>query len=388
VDTQFLPRLAKGMKAWVEPSQEQPHHRAFNGHLEPITGVAVSNDSRTIVSVSDDRTARIWERGGQRELRILHHPVGLRSVACTPKGAAANYCATGGADGNIRLYDLAAGSDQPLLVFDGKHRLPVTCIAFNKDGTICATGSEDREIRIWDVATGQLKFKLTDHNGPVTSLQFTPQDQLVSAAKDNSMILWNLSAGPPIKIFPRRSDYVTTLGVSPDGKRVLFNPSESKALRVLSLPDGLYEGMIRNLSGGSGFRTLALFSPDGRFILAGEGSESRLQLWTAPTDGSRAAEIRKLALDDPSTVTCAAFAPDASFVVAGTKDRQVLAWGPLPSEKEVGIPAVISNIDRAVDQGNRPQVRIVAEFENPKGPDGVGKLMHGGTVNLVIPPAK
>ena len=75
-------------------------------------------------------------------------------------------------------------------------------------------------------------------------------------------------------------------------------------------------------------------------------------------------------------------------VVAGTKDRQVLAWGPLPSEKEVGIPAVISNIDRAVDQGNRPQVRIVAEFENPKGPDGVGKLMHGGTVNLVIPPAK
>jgi hypothetical protein len=36
-----------------------------------------------------------------------------------------------------------------------------------------------------------------------------------------------------------------------------------------------------------------------------------------------------------------------------------------------------------VDQGNRPQVRIVAEFDNR-----VGKLMHGGTVNLVIPPAK
>jgi WD40 repeat protein len=157
------------------------------------------------------------------------------------------------------------------------------------------------------------------------------------------------------------------------------------------LPDGLHEGLIRNPSNTSGFRTLALFSPDGRFVLAGEGSEGRLQLWTAPSENSRSFEIRKLALDDASTVTCAAFAPNGSFVVAGTKDRQVLAWGPLPSEKEVAdfrIPAVISNIDRAVEPGGRPQARIVAEFTNPKGPDNTGLLMHGGIVNLVIPPAR
>jgi WD40 repeat protein len=391
VDTQFLPRLAKGMKAWVEPSQEQSHHDPFVGHLESITGVAVSQDSRLIVSVSDDRTARVWDRGSQRERQILNHPVGVRSVACTPKGAAANYCATGGADGSIRLYDLNAAPDQPPPAFDGKHRGAVNCIAFNKDATICATGGEDHEIRIWDVASRKLKFKLTDHHGGVTSLQFTPQDQLVSAAKDNALLLWNLSAGPAEKPFPRRSGYVSVLGVSPDGKRVLYDPAESKSLRVLSLPDGLHEGLIRNPSNTSGFRTLALFSPDGRFVLAGEGSEGRLQLWTAPSENSRSFEIRKLALDDASTVTCAAFAPNGSFVVAGTKDRQVLAWGPLPSEKEVAdfrIPAVISNIDRAVEPGGRPQARIVAEFKNPKGPDGEGLLMHGGIVNLVIPPVK
>jgi len=74
--------------------------------------------------------------------------------------------------------------------------------------------------------------------------------------------------------------------------------------------------------------------------------------------------------------------------VAGTKDRQVLAWGPLPSDQEVAdfrIPAVISNIDRALD-ASRPQVRIVAEFVNPKDKDGVGLLMPGGIVNLVVPP--
>src|SRR5262249_7773135 len=162
-------------------------------------------------------------------------------------------------------------------------------------------------------ASGEVKFKLTDHRGPVTSLHFTPQDQLVSAAKDLDVKLWNLSAGPPVKTFPRRSGSVTALGVSPDGKRVLYDPSESKAFRVLSLPDGLHEGIIRNPSGTAGFKTVALFSPDGRFVLAGEGPEAHLELWTAPTSRERAFEVRKLATDEPTTVTCAAFAPDGSF---------------------------------------------------------------------------
>jgi len=159
-------------------------------------------------------------------------------------------------------------------------------------------------------------------------------------------------------------------------------------LRVLSLPEGLHRGIIRNPPGSEGFKTLALFSPDGRFVLTGESTEGSLQLWTTPTENSRAFEVRRLTLADPSSVTCAAFAPDGSFVVAGTKDRLVLAWGPLPTEKEVAefrIPAVISNIDRALDAGGH-QVRIFAEFTNPKGPDGVGMLMPGSSVTLVVPP--
>lgn len=394
VDVQYLPRLKRGTNVLVEPNQDQPHHQPFIGHLQPITGVAVGKDSKTIVSVSEDRTARVWKRGGGREQRVYDAGVALRSVACTPKDAAANYCAVGATDGTVRLYDLDADTDQPLRSFDGesKHRRQVNCIAFNKDGTICATGGDDREIHVWDVATGQLKFKLTDHHGPVTSLQFTPQDQLVSAGKDNAVMLWGLSADarPPEKIFPKRSGDVPVLGVSPDGKRVLYDPWQSKVLRVLSLPDGLHEGMIRNPSGTDGFKTLALFSPDGRFVLTGETTEGRLQLWTAPTESTRAFEVRRLTLADPSSITSAAFAPNGSFVVAGTKDRQVLAWGPLPSEKEVAdfrIPAVISNIDRALDGGGH-QVRIFAEFINPKGPDGAGILTPGGMVTLVVPPAK
>jgi WD40 repeat protein len=389
VDIQYLSQLNRGMNVWVERDHDQPHYRPFVGHLEPITGVAVSKNSNSIVSVSEDHTVRAWPLSGHE--RVWDAGVGLTAVACTPNGSASNYCAVGTTDGTVLLYDLDGDSDKPLRVFDkdSKHRRKVNCVAFNKDGTICASGSVDREIHIWDVASGQLKQKLTDHKGPVTCVQFTPQDQLVSVGEDKAILIWNLGpeAKSPAKI-PTRSGDVPILGVSPDGKRVLYDPHQSKVLRILSLPNRQNEGIIRNPSGEDGFKTLALFSPDGRFVLT--GSEGRLQLWATPTENTRACEVRSLTLADPSSITCAAFSPDGKFVVAGTKDRQVVAWGHLPSEKEVAdfrIPAVISNVGKSVEGGSR-KVRIEVEFKNPEGPDGHGLLMPGGIVTIVVPPAK
>src|SRR5262249_44999584 len=151
---------------------------------------------------------------------------------------------------------------------------------------------------------------------------------------------------------------------------------------------GPNEGIIQNPSGMDGFKTLALYSADGKLVLTAGGPDGRLQLWSAPAAGSRAMELRHLVSSDRSPVNCAAFAPDGSFVAAGNKDRQVHIWGPLPSEKDIAefqIPGVISNIDHALD-ASANQVRIFAEFDNPKNPkDESGLLMPGGTVTLVIP---
>src|SRR5262249_24556206 len=95
VDAQHWQSLAVGTPVWVEPTQLKKHKAPFIGHLQPISGVAVSKDSRTIVSVSEDGTARVWVRGGVRERNILDAGVGLRSVACTPKDSASNLCLVG-----------------------------------------------------------------------------------------------------------------------------------------------------------------------------------------------------------------------------------------------------------------------------------------------------
>ena len=212
-------------------------------------------------------------------------------------------------------------------------------------------------------------------------LHFTPQSQLVSAGRDNAVRVWTLGTqgGRLESTLDRRSGDVAWPGVSPDGRHLLLD--QGKALRLLTLKDRRTECVLENAAEASQFSTFALFSPDARLMLTAGAAEGRLQLWNGPTATARAHEVRRLVTREPSTPTCAAFAPDGSFVVTGTQERQVLVW-PLPGAGERGRPltARVSLVEPAVDSSAR-QVRLWAEVTNPEG-----KLLPGTTVTLTAYP--
>ena len=149
-------------------------------------------------------------------------------------------------------------------------------------------------------------------------------------------------------------------------------------LRLLSLPGGRTEGFL-SAAGAANFTTFALFSPDGRLILTTGSAEGRIQLWRAPGDTSRGQQLRQFIAADGSPATCAAFAPDGSFVVTGTRSRQVLVW-PLPSPQEIDqqLTAEVTLIEQALESSAR-QVRVWAELPNPGC-----RLLPGGTVTMIV----
>ena len=381
---EYLPRLQRGMTVILEPSRSESPEATLLGHLQEITAVAVgANKVRpVVVSGSEDGSVRIWHRDSRHEQRVLWHPAPVRAVACSPS-AAPSWCLTGAADGTIRLYDLDTAVDRPVRTFPEQHQGAVTCLAFSPDGKACVSGGEDREIFLWDPATGERRFRFPEgHQAAVTSLQFTPQGQLVSAGRDNTLRIWTVGTqGARLETtIDRRSGEVAWPGISPDGRHVLLDQGQS--LRLLTLKDRLTECVLENSAEATQFSTFALFSPpDGRLILTAGAAEGQVQLWRAPTATTRPYELRQFVNRERSPATCAAFAPDGSFVVTGTKDRKVLIW-PLPTAKEIEeqLPAELTLVERAVESSSR-QVRIWAEVANPDG-----RLLPGTTVTLAIYP--
>jgi WD40 repeat protein len=389
VEKQYIPSLwpiphGSG-KVLVEAAQADHPTFTLSGHLQEVTGVAVARDGKTIASSSADGTVRLWSakvNGITSEQQVLHHPTPARAVACTPPGAEHNYAVSGTADGKLYIWDLDSKSGEPLKELTG-HRRAVNCIAFSPNGKWFVSGGDDMEILLWETASGEPLYHFPGgHRAGVTSVQFTPQAQLISSGRDNTLRVWDVGTkGAVLKArntIDRRSGDVTALGASPDGRRVLFD--QGKALRLLSLPDLLTTGVLQNTTSAMNFNTFALFSPDSRLILTAGLPEGRLQLWEGPSESNRGCEIRQLVPGDSSPATCAAFSPGGSFIVSGN-DRQVMVW-PVPSKAEVDrqLTAQIMNIERSVE-GEGRKVRITAEMENPEN-----RLLKGDNVNLVIYP--
>jgi WD40 repeat protein len=381
-ELQYLPYLEKGKKIIIEPTSKVWFKQMFVGHLQAVNGVAVGADVNdpTVVSASEDTTARVWSRGTRQEKMVLRHPAAVRAVACSPAGSRINLCVTGSADGFARVWDLSKDAGQQPVVTQERHKGPIYSVAFTPDGNYFATGGDRAEICIWRTNTGELKYRFpAGHLSAVTSLQFLPGMQLLSTGKDNSILLWKLteeSAKLDATRFDRRGGTVSSIGASPDGKHVLFD--KGTQIQVLSLPEGKTEGVLQSAGNGN-FTATALFSPDSNLILTASGS-SAVQLWRAPTDATRAYETRQYMTAGPTTTTCGAFAQDGSFAVTGTNDGVVYVW-PVPAKEEFEKPleAEITRVDNVLDGQNKS--KISAEMVNPGG-----KLIPGTKANMVLYP--
>jgi WD40 repeat protein len=386
LNVEYARKLEPGKEVVVEPIQRESYEQAFRGHLQDITAVAVSKDL-LIVSASGDSSVYVWDRKQVHQARgMLAHPGKTFAVCCTPPGAEANLCLTGGEDGVGRIWDLDqfkkknSQATEPVRELRDGHHKPINCVAFGPGGKWCATGADDSMICVWDVEAGKRIQTLVGHRGRVTSLQFLSERQLLSAAGDRSLIVWDLSTeGAPRVAMKRdtRGGEVSQLGAHPNGKQVLFD--KGKEIQLLSVPDAQFTGSLQNSSGAMTFTTMALFSPDGKLILTNGADDGRLQIWRAPTSRTRGYELRRLIWTSPAT--CGAFAPDGSFVVTGSKDGLVLVWS-LPRKElvEKQLTARIISVDSSLEDSTG--VLVHAEMENPNN-----MLYIDDRVTLVLYPS-
>jgi serine/threonine protein kinase len=259
----------------------------FRKQVGWITGVGFLSDSARLLSAGHDRSLRLWDAATGKELRQLPPHAGpVYRLAVSSDGRHA-LTSTAGA---LSLWDLDAGREVRQLKGHGGG---AGGIAFSPDGRriiACLGDTRDTRVWLWDVATGQEIRQLAVPDQPsITSLAVSPDGRQVlmsclnaglrlldlesgqevrpvrerlrlaaavflpggrqilavrgssrqegsrKIVEDVAVQLWETETGRELHRFEVFSDVVTSLAISPDGRRALCGGGDG-SITLLDLP--------------------------------------------------------------------------------------------------------------------------------------------------------
>jgi len=231
-----------------------------------------SPNGQTVLTVSGDRTPKLWDAATGTLRARLEHDKASWGAVFSPNG---RWVVTDSYDGNVRMWETATG--QLRLLMAG-HQNTIYDESFSPDGQMLATGSRDRTAILWDLRTGRLKYRFDGFDGRVPRVAFSPDGKLLAAKggyNHHVVKLWNVLTGGLLLTLPLpgRKDDIEEVVFSPDGLELMT--SSDKTVIVWNLRNGELLATLEHA------RTPAIFSPDGNQVAARDGDKSAI-LWDVP----------------------------------------------------------------------------------------------------------
>jgi periodic tryptophan protein 2 len=257
------------------------------GHFDSMNTIAYSPEGQRIVTAADDGKIKVWDvNTGFCIVTFTEHMGGVSACEFAKRG---NVLFTASLDGSVRAWDLIRYRN--FRTFTAPSRLSFSSLAVDPSGEVVCAGSVDSfDIHIWSVQTGQMLDRLSGHEGPVSSLAFSPDaGTLVSGSWDRTVRIWNIFArtqtSEPLQLMAD----ILSVAFRPDSKQIAVTTLDGQ-LTFWNVSDAAQQNGVdarRDVSGGrkmSDRRTAAnvagtkafttvKYSADGTCVLAGGNSK-------------------------------------------------------------------------------------------------------------------
>jgi len=229
-------------------------------------------------------------------------------VAFSPDGKTVT---SGSKDGTLKIWDAFNGREIRTL---SGHEEEITAIAYSSDSKIIVSGSQDCFVIIWDAQTGKEIKTLDAHYRKISSVAYSPGGKyFVSGSWDNSLIKWDAITYEKIHTldhFYSNSFLLTSIAFNPDGKTVL---SVSADIKIWDTETGSELSSLITTSSAE----LAVYSPDGKYIVASYG-DNAIRLWDVVSG-----EVIKAFTGHTDKINSIAFSPDGNYIVTSSKDMTI-----------------------------------------------------------------
>ncbi|CAD6503718.1 BgTH12-03376 [Blumeria graminis f. sp. triticale] len=229
------------------------------------------------------------------------------------------------------------------------HRDPVTCVAFHPVFSSLASGSEDNTIKIWDWELGELERTVKGHTKAVLDLDFGgPKGGtlLASCSSDLTIKLWDPNDEyKNIRTLPGHDHSISAVRFIPSGasgmtssSNFLVSASRDKSLRIWDVSTGY---CVKTVRGHVDWVRDVSPSHDGRFLVSA-GNDQTARIWDTATG-----ELKATLLGHEHVIECCVFAPPSSyrylsslgnskkppplsssaeFVATGSRDKIIRIW--------------------------------------------------------------
>jgi WD40 repeat protein len=267
-------------------------------HEAAINALAKLADGSGFVSVSDDKTARIWRPDGSEAIAVLHPPIGpgddgaLYAVAASAKVIAVA--------GRIRAeqggYGIAFYSTQDYRSLALLSGLPsaVLTMKISPAGDRLAVGLDGGGLRVYDLKTQSVALNDPDFPGKITSLDFDPSGRLAVAADDNTIRLYDggLHRLPALTMRPGARAY--GIAFSPDGARLAAGDRSRPVVHLFDMRAPRFERDLEGAPGKTGSFNVVAFSTDGGTVFGGGSyldTAGTVQIRRWPLAGGTAIDI-------------------------------------------------------------------------------------------------
>lgn len=263
---------------------------------------AQAGSTRTVSFTSDGRLLATGGADGSVRIFDVALPSSPQLVAAFPAGGSivanvrfvgdSSVLAVGLSNAAFGLWDVSNRAvPRNLAAVPGDALLWDSPLDINPEGSLLATAAPDNAIAIYNIAEPsqpRLHATLAGHQGQVRSVAFAGNGlSLASGSADNTARLWDLTAEGPdasIAVFSGHSFGVSAVALSPDSTTLALGSGEAE-IHLWEVGDPFRSRKGATLVGHSdGVRSLA-FSPDAR-TLASAGADGIASLDSPDSNAS------------------------------------------------------------------------------------------------------
>ncbi len=277
----------------------------FTQHEGGVLTVDISPDGNTIVTGSNDKTARLWGKDGTL-LHTLFHQDTVHRVVFSPKG---DRVITGSLDGTLQVWSV----DGQKLHHIQAHDQPVWGVSVSPDGNFMASASSDRTIKLWR-ADGTLEATLpTTHTA--WSVAFSPDSaHIAGAILDGSIQRWTLQGQPLPTIQGHQAEVWDVAYCNQSGH--LVSVSSDRTIKIWN-SDGT---LINTLQPPEPAAQLGVDCSDEDGFIAASGKNNTVSIWRSNGNYIRTLKGHR------ATIRDVALAPEGTLAVSASDDGTVKLW--------------------------------------------------------------